>query len=339
MRTTATNRKIRTLLTGVKNGTLIPRPDFQRRLVWTTKHKRYFLDTVLQGYPFPEIYIAAGNVDTETGEGTELLVDGQQRVTTLYMYFMGSSELDLGKEIMPYADLSQDQKTAFLEYEVVVRDLGRMDNNEIKAIFERINATKYSLNDMEIHNARFAGEFKLFAEYISQLPFFENHRIFSATEIRRMGDVSYALTFIITIMSTYFNRDDQLEEFLRTYNDEFEIKEDLHKEIISVLSFIESCGFENNSRVWKKSDLLTLIVEVHRALFKKNLQLDPLSVGRELKSFYSDIDNRDNIILPEDRMDKIITYAKAAFQATNDRINRIRRGDIISEIISSSINQ
>lgn len=46
-----------------------------------------FIETVLLNYPFPEVYVAAGEVDVETCEGKELLVDGQQRVTTLRQYF------------------------------------------------------------------------------------------------------------------------------------------------------------------------------------------------------------------------------------------------------------
>jgi uncharacterized protein with ParB-like and HNH nuclease domain len=68
--------------------------------VWTNKDKVRFLETVLNEYPFPEIYIAAGDVDLETGKGTELLVDGQQRITTLYQYFNGSDEL---RGLCPYS--------------------------------------------------------------------------------------------------------------------------------------------------------------------------------------------------------------------------------------------
>ena len=201
MKTTATNRKVRTLLTGIKNKTLIPRPDFQRRLVWTTKDKCRFLDTVLRGYPFPEIYIAAGTVDSETGEGIEIVVDGQQRVTTLYEYFSGSAELTLGREINPYTQLLEQQKIEFLEYEVVVRDLGKMEIEEIKAIFERINSTKYSLNDMEVNNARFAGAFKIFIEEVSTNNFFDKRRTFSTNDIRRMQDMNFSAIYVITIMS------------------------------------------------------------------------------------------------------------------------------------------
>ena len=108
MKTTATNRKIRELLTQLREGRLEPRPEFQRRLVWSNKDKSEFLDTVLSNLPFPEIYVAAGSVNLETGEGKEMLVDGQQRITTLAQYFTGSQDLRLTSAIKPYKELSTD---------------------------------------------------------------------------------------------------------------------------------------------------------------------------------------------------------------------------------------
>lgn len=336
MRTTATNRKLRTLITGIRDKTLIPNPEFQRRLVWTNRDKINFLDTVLNGYPFPEIYIAAGDVNPDTGEGTEMLVDGQQRIWTLYLYFIGSNELKLDKNIKPYAELGQEEKKRFLEYEVVVRDLGQMSIDEIKRIFQKINATSYALNAMEIHNSRFDGEFKKFAEEVSQLSFFENHRVFSANEIRRMRDISFVLTFVITIMSTYFTREDALEDYLSTYNDEFELKEDLRHDISEVFAFIESCNFGNRSRVWKKSDLLTVLVEVHRVLIKEDMELEPNVIAKRLNDFYHLVDNYNTLFVievPEDELDDIGAYYKAAIQGTNDRNSRITRGQIIHKIL------
>lgn len=215
MRTTATNSKLRKLLTGIKAETLIPRPDFQRRLVWSAKHKNSFIRTVLEGLPFPEIYIAAGDVNEVTGEGTEILVDGQQRITTLYQYFIGANSLELEKDIPPYDTL--ENKTNFLEYEVVVRDLGSMSIDDIKKIFLKINSTNYSLNPMEINNARYDGAIKKFADSIAQTDFFSDNRVFSTNEIRRMNDTKFALTIIVSIIETYFNRDSDLEIFLEKY--------------------------------------------------------------------------------------------------------------------------
>lgn len=87
-----------------------------------------------------------------------MLVDGQQRISTLYQYFTGSTDFRVG-DIPAYSSLQQEAKLAVLEYEVVVRDLGKKTIDEIKEVFTRINSTKYSLNEMKIHNARFDGAF------------------------------------------------------------------------------------------------------------------------------------------------------------------------------------
>ena len=330
MRTTATNRKIRVLLTAMREGTLVPNPEFQRRLVWTNKDKQNFLLTVLEEYPFPEIYVAAGEVNLETGEGTEMLVDGQQRLATLRQYFNGSTELKLGAGVVPYSDLGPEAQMRFLEYEVVVRDLGSLSLEEIKSVFMRINSTSYSLNAMETHNARFNGAFKRFGESVAVDNFFEEHRVFAANDIRRMDDTRFALGFITTIMSTYFNRDNELEEYLKTYNDEFDIESDLRKEIRRVLDFVESCQFEQSSRVWKRADLFTLLVEVHRAIEKQKIALNPAGISERLNDFYARVDNVQPLQAPTDDVGQ---YYKAALQATNDRSSRITRGKVVATLL------
>jgi hypothetical protein len=288
---------------------------------------------VLEGYPFPEIYIAAGSVDLETGEGTELLVDGQQRLSTLYQYFKGSPELKLPSTVPPYADLDKDAKSRFLEYDVVVRYIGPVSINEIREIFERINATSYSLNAMEIHNARYAGEFKRFGEWYANRPFFEEHRVFSANEMRRMDDVRFALTITITIMSTYFNRDEPLEKFLRNYNDSFPEKHQIAQDMEQVTQFVDQCDFDPRSSVWKRSNLFSLIVEVHRALIKDQLDLDPSSVKSRVSGFFADVDRVSSSDNESMTPSVLRNYYKASLQATNDRGSRILRGQMLGRVL------
>lgn len=337
MKTTATNRKVRTLLTGIRNESLTPRPEFQRKLVWRDKDKLNFLDTVLNGYPFPEIYIAAGEVNPVTGEGNEMLVDGQQRITTLYQYFTGSDELKLGKQLSPYAQLDRDQQVRFLEYEVVVRDLGTMSIEDIKEVFKRINATKYPLNAMEIRNSTYNGEFIRFAESLSQDRFFDSNKVFSATDIRRMQDVAFVLLLVITIMSTYFRADDEYERFLSEYNDEFNEKEQYSEEINKVMTFVEACNLGSNSRAWQKTNLFTLLVEVHRALIRDGLNLSAEVVGKHLKDFYQKLTNIADLNLSPEETRELNEYYKAYRSATDDRGSRIKRGEIIQKVIRTGI--
>lgn len=333
MDTSASNRRLRVLLTSIGNGTLIPQPDFQRRLVWTNKDKVEFIKTVLEGYPFPEIYIAAGRVDTKTGEGAEVLVDGQQRITTLYQYFKGSVDLKLPVELPAYSTLDEIKQVTFLEYKVVVRDLGNMPIEEIKQVFQRINSTSYGLNAMEIHNARYGGEFKDLAEQISQLNFFENNKVFTATDIKRMNDVMFCSSLIATVMSTYFNRDKEVETFLEKYNEDFSQKQQLLAEAQEVLSFIERLNFPPKSRVFKKADFFTLFVELHNALIKDKLPLDVSGTRAKLDTFFSSVDMAAlGGVEDGSNADR---YYKSALQASNDRGNRITRGEVINELIRS----
>ncbi len=330
MKTTATNRKIHQLITSVRDGSLLITPAFQRRLVWKNKDKCNFIKTVLDAYPFPEIYVATGDVDLATGDGTEVLVDGQQRVSTLIQYFSGSDELKLGNDIPPYLSLPDKVKNSFLQYDVVVRDLGALSDGQIRDVFQRINSTGYSLNAMEINNSRFDGEFKATAEKIAGDRFFSDHRIFSVNQIRRMDDTRFILAYLTTVKSTYFNLDRELERFLEMYDEEFQDAEKIQNDTRDAFSFIEDCDFDTKSRVWRLADTFTLMVETYWVLKRDGLEIDRKDVGQKLRKFYTLVDQSGS---SADAPKDIAAYHTAALQGSNSRTNRITRGKIIAKIL------
>jgi hypothetical protein len=57
---------------------------------------------------------------------------------------------------------------------------------------------------------------------------------------------------IVTIISTYFNRDDELDIYLEKFNDEFDYKDEVGKQLEEVFRFITACNFAPKSRAWKK---------------------------------------------------------------------------------------
>ncbi len=150
-----------------------------------------------------------------------------------------------------------------------------------------------------------------------------------------MRDVSFALSVVITVMSTYFNSESEFENYLRQYNDEFEEEQTLKNEFQKVFQFIDKCGIPEKSRAWKKSDLFTLIIEIHWALFKKEIIIEPVEVGKRLLSFYNLVNESakaDEEFASEYR--KIMEYYNSALHGTNSRSNRIRRGKIIRDVIN-----
>lgn len=336
MKTSADNRRVRQIIAGVRNGTIIPRPEFQRNLVWSNKDKSAFLDTVLRGFPFPEIYVALTEVDLETAEGAEMLVDGQQRVTTLYQYFTGSDALKLSAGIPHYRELPPERQTEFMNYEVAVRNLGVVSIEDVKEVFRRINATSYALNAMEINNARYNGALKATADRIAADELFNAHRTFSAREVQRMRNTVYALTIIISMISTYFHRDDEIENFLEMYNDDFPMSDEVVERFSNVRGFIEGLGLDEKSRAWKKTDLLVLIVELDRAINREGIDLDPDVVGPALESFYNRVEAE--LSAPSGDED-LQAYFRTTVQATNDRASRIARGKVIRKVILGTVGK
>src|SRR5687768_16133211 len=80
------NEKIIQLYNKLEAGQLDPSPGFQRKLVWRKQHKYDFIQTILMNFPFPEVYIAPDSIDTDALHIKELIVDGQQRLTTIQNY-------------------------------------------------------------------------------------------------------------------------------------------------------------------------------------------------------------------------------------------------------------
>jgi len=328
VKTSPTNKKIREIISMVKEQKLLPRPEFQRRLVWSRDDKNHFIDSVLRGFPFPEIYFADGSVNLETGEGTQLLVDGLQRVSTLIQYFDGAPELKL-TTAPAYKTLKEDEKKAFLQYDVAVRDLGAITKDQIVDVFKRLNATKYSLLDIEINNDVYAGALKQFCEQMAEHDFFRGHNVFNANDLKRMGDLRYVLGIVGTMMQGYFNRDDLFEGLLDRYNDEFPEVVEIKPRLETVFSFLEECGFEPKSRVWKKADLFTLVVELDQFINVKGTKLQPSEVVERLVAFYQSVDFSTNVT----HQHASSIYYKAALQASNDKNNRIRRAVIVCGIL------
>jgi len=328
--TLSTTKKISDLITGINNGSIIFDPPFQRRKIWSNKDKAFLIDTILKKLPFPEIYVATGDLDIDTGESNLLIVDGQQRISTICDYFHGQLSLSKNGDVPPYKSLTPEQKRDFLNYVVAIRDLKTIGKPEMIEVFRRLNVTSYDANAMEVSNALYSGPLKTFAEKLSQHAFFEENRFFTAGQIRRMGDTRFALTIIITMMNGYFNRDDLLEEYLIANNEEFSEEKNIAERCEKVFQFISDMGMNRKSKFWKQTDFFAVFVELDRVLsIEKIKSIEEGPTSTLLNEFYSNWDND----IDESSLEIVRIYDRASISAANDRKNRVRRGKVIKSII------
>lgn len=158
------SREIVDLFSAMRTGRLTISPYFQRNLVWRDAHKRDFIDTILKGYPFPQVFLARGPIDLDTMEANQCVVDGQQRLNTIRQYIEGG--LEIGG--FGFKDLDSRQKEDFLKYEIAVIDFD-LDAGDprLKEVFHRLNRTYYSLSAIEKISSEYsASEFLLLARLL-----------------------------------------------------------------------------------------------------------------------------------------------------------------------------
>lgn len=162
---TVRSREIVDLISAMRNGTITLSPYFQRNLVWRDAHKRDFIDTILRGYPFPQIFLARGPIDLDTMMASQAVVDGQQRLNTIREFVHNKLSVD-GRH---FGDLDPKKKEEFLKYEVAVIDFDLEAGDErLKDIFHRLNRTYYSLSAIEKLASEYsASEFMLVARLLS----------------------------------------------------------------------------------------------------------------------------------------------------------------------------
>ncbi|PZU29893.1 MAG: DUF262 domain-containing protein [Stenotrophomonas sp.] len=312
-----TNPTIADVYQLIDEGKLVLRPDFQRKFVWTHEHQEAFVDTILNGLPFPEIYVCEGDVDVQRLRTTRLVIDGQQRLTTIRNYIEGKHDHPPVK-IPTYQVLTREQKQEFLSYQIVMRDLGKVDEETTREIFRRINLTKFKLDDVEIHNAVYDGHFIQAAKFILDNINLEQYGVLRESEFTRMAD----LHFILLVMSTienggYFAQDREVEPKVSSFNDEYPNRDHMIALLIKTFAVIRDLNLPFDSMWFRKSNFFTLVVET-----AKNLETLPTQFRDRL------LELEEKVMANRFNTDsEFYRYYSYMYQATHGRAARVVRGE------------
>ena len=350
----STNVKIIELYNKIDSERLMLQPDFQRKLVWKTQHKFHFIETILKNFPFPEVYIASSEMDVTAITSKEIVVDGQQRLTTIVDYIKGDGDFESQNKVTSFQELDTEGKKKFLNYFVSVRDLKNLDEDVVKEIFMRINNTEYSLNTVEKLNAQFGdSEFVIFCKQISEKDFqpneentdaivdqetrgvinkfFLDNNVFSENDIKRMNDLQYVMTLVSTLIeSDYFSRNSKVMGYVEQYNSDFDRQAIVEKKILNAISIYNKLELEANSYWLTRTNVFTLLVifsNIDISLY------DLIALKEELLKM--DISNRKYFAGIE--IDQIPSeqhkYFEFGKEAVNEKSARSYRADIVHGLL------
>ena len=232
-------------------------PPYQRRSVWNQEYKDFFIDTVLNGYPAPAIFLY--QEITSEGISKYSVIDGKQRLSTLFEFADNKfpvSEIATITRLRGefFNNLDNEVKQNFWRYQFAVEYVPSNDEGIINTIFNRLNRNVSKLTPQELRHARFNGAFITTVEDLTDwmasiLP--PNFPSIPARDRKQMKDVEF-----VTLLLLF------LEEGVKSYR-----QDDLDK------------AFNDRDLAWEEQDEIEAEFKQVIQLIKKLLDISPENIN------------------------------------------------------------
>ena len=341
------------IVNDVKSKRLVPDAYFQRNLVWRDVHKKDFIETILKGYPFPQMFFSRGKIDVERMSSTSCIVDGQQR-TNAILEFVDNLLLVGGRL---FRDLSADEKGDFLKYEIAVVELDlENDSPHVREIFKRLNRTSNSLTTIEKLASEYAPtEYMYVARLLANdtdptdvqanldeedwridpnlpeelttwalthtgSPFAElvsRLGVFSEREIARKVHLMYVLNIMSTLLGGFFNRNEKTTELLENYKENFPQRDNIYALVSKALQFVKDLELDSSSYWSAKANFFSLVIAVANRI--SDGEALSIQATRPALELFAAAPGED--------------YALAAREAVNNKKERQLRDERVSKLL------
>jgi hypothetical protein len=346
-----------------KGGTITLRPPYQRKPVWAARQKCYLIESILYGFPIPEIFVH--ETTTSTGETLHAVVDGQQRIRTVLQFLGlttlgpdGKPEVDEGdftaftldkfdklSEPSPwlgkrFADLTTDEKVKVFEYKFHIRYLYTLEETELRAMFTRLNRYLTALNPQELHHATYTGPFAKLSEELADNEYWLKAGLMTRALIRRLGDVDFASQLLIGIIhGPEGGSAGVVDEYYRQYED-YDLEEGIpdqrraRKLFDQTLNFIQTLFpklQENPELRWgNRADFYSLFVALAEVIREHDVpkarSIPPLRTKLER---FSKLVNRRLANEDATVSANVIEYVRAVEKGVNDKARRADRHRVL----------
>lgn len=206
-----------------KQKTLKLDPEFQRANVWNKSQKSELIESVLMGIPLPAFYL------NQTKDGTLVVIDGRQRLSTFFSFIDDEFKLDKLKQLRNnngkyFSDLNEINQAELEDFQLVIQLIKPPTPDRIKFdIFDRVNRGGTKINNQEMRNALYQGNATKFLLNLSKTDEFLKATDFSISD-KRMKDKFLILRFtalylrdkkmLVDENGYYIDIDGDMEEFL-----------------------------------------------------------------------------------------------------------------------------
>lgn len=316
-----------------KEKSLILKPPYQRKPVWSEDQKAYLIDTIISGYLIPEIFIH--RVTDHNGKTIYNVVDGQQRIRSILEFING--EFSLSDQYTPeyadfsFSDLSNNVKQSIWDYTLNVREITNASEEEVRTVFKRMNKNVVALNPQELRHSTYSGEFIKLMEEIAEYEFWAENKIVTAREIRRMNDVQFISDLFISMMNGIQDKTKEMDNYYQMYDLTIPDKAKWQKQFLDIMGIIGKLFPNLKDTRWKnKSDFYSLFIALDDLTEEKTLKIKYDALRKDLISFAEQI---TEAALKENKTKRfkkeIVDYMNAVTKSTTDKDRRVLRHNIL----------
>lgn len=323
-----------------ENKELILVPKFQRRSVWNPKARSFFIDTIIRGKPVPPIFIRQ-SLDIHKGTTIREVVDGQQRLNAIFDYLKDGFTVQkfhnpsIGG--LKFNELSEDERTRFLNYELSVALLVGATDSDVLDVFARINSFTIVLNEQEKRNAKYFGAFKNFIYSLGyeHLPFWKAEGILTDRGVARMGEAELTSELVVTMMDGLQNKKDKLNGFYDKYDEEFPEAEEVGARFRYCMDIIGNI-FQNRLRGSRFASvplfysLFCVFYDFLYGLKDQRGETFKIPLAKK-EDIVATIDRLGNIIKERSKAVKYHDFVDASIKATDNIAQRQIRHKVIKD--------
>lgn len=317
-------------------GKLTVDQSYQRRHVWMPQDKVRLIETILMGLIVPEVFFWPASIEPETGNTLTHIVDGQQRIDAIVdfidcKYKLNSKYLidDRMKELygnLSFSELPADAKTAIWTYKLSIVDIDKSWTMEqIKTMFYRLNLTNYSLNEQERRNSK-SSAFGDKSEALAKNEFWNDLRVFSANDARRMKDTEYCCSIYILAQEGVVDQtgSQKVNQYYDDYSEEYDTDNVLTNRIIEAMELIKSWSNKDTiSFISKKAQMYTMFCIALR-LLKESIENTDI-IKNKIKKFimaYNLFKNEYEMSFEDEKLTNLYEAIKKYKLASSEGINK-----------------
>lgn len=120
---------------------------FQRQTAWREKDRIFLIDSIINNYPIPSIFICDAEINYDNLAKKYNVLDGRQRLESIFKFLKNDFQWE-GKY---FKDLTNKEKDQILNFSIPIIQIFLKPNDveKIKEIFRRLNTNSRNLNKIE----------------------------------------------------------------------------------------------------------------------------------------------------------------------------------------------